>query len=89
VKLEVLTKENKLKLFSKSVEVGEYQSEINCKAQGEKLKITFNYKFLLDGLINVKKPEVEIYFNGQNQPALIKPQKQEDYQYIVMPIKEV
>jgi len=68
-------------------DIGENLSFINAKIKGEKVSISFNWKFLLDGLNNIKSDEVILCLNGDSGPALIKPTKEDDYLYVVMPVK--
>lgn len=87
VKLSALKKEGKLKLFSQSAEIGKNESYFSCKIEGEDIEVSFNYKFLLDGLNNIKSSEVLFELSGQDGPGVLKPVGDESYLYILMPIK--
>lgn len=54
---------------------------------GSQLKISFNYHFLLDGLYSIKEDEVVIKLNKEINPGLIHGKSDDNFSYILMPIK--
>ncbi len=54
---------------------------------GNSLEISFNYRFLLDGLNSAKGEEVFIGLNKESNPGLIKEKQDDNFVYILMPIK--
>jgi len=54
---------------------------------GNQLKISFNYRFLLDGLNSIKEDEVLIGLNKEINPGLIRGKSDSSFSYILMPIK--
>ena len=54
---------------------------------GDPLKISFNYHFLLDGLHSIKEDEVIIELNKEVNPGLIHGKSDDNFSYILMPIK--
>ena len=76
-----------LEVFSNNNEVGNHQTKINSEIKGEDVNITFNWRYLLDGLKNINNEEIVLEFNGDQKPAVIKPAKSADFFYILMPIK--
>jgi len=87
VKIKTELKENKIKLFSQSPDIGEYQSSIAGKIKGEPIDISFNHHFLIDGLSNIKSSEVIFGLSGGSGPGVLKPVGDDSYIYVVMPIK--
>jgi len=87
VKLTIDTKKNKVKIYSESPEIGKNESFITAKAKGEDMEVSFNYKFLISGLQNIKSSEVILELNGDDGPGVIKPVGDENYIYVSMPIK--
>jgi DNA polymerase III sliding clamp (beta) subunit (PCNA family) len=55
--------------------------------KGEKADVSFNHRFLIDGLLNTKGEELNFEINGADGPAALKPLTDQNYLYIVMPIK--
>lgn len=87
VKLTVQPKDNQLKIYSESPEVGKNESYLPVKIKGEPIEISFNYRFLISGLQNIKSSEVIFELNGEEGPGVLKPVGDESYIYVSMPIK--
>jgi len=87
VKIKIDPNKKIIEAFSQSPEVGEYQSSIAGKIKGEPIEISFNHRFLLDGLLSVKSSEVIFELNGDSGPGVLKPVGDDSYIYVVMPIK--
>lgn len=76
-----------IKIISSSQEVGESEYLLPAKIKGEKVQITFNWKFILDGLRNIKSSQINIGFNGEEKPSIIRSPEETSLLYILMPIK--
>jgi len=87
VKIKTGVKENRVEIFSQSSEIGEYQSSVLGKVKGDPIEISFNHRFLLDGLLSIKTPEVVIELNKETGPGVLKAVGDDTYIYVVMPIK--
>lgn len=87
VKLEVDPKKDGIEILSQNPELGEYKSFTPGKVKGEKVEVSFNHRFLLDGILNIKGNDLLFETNGPDGPAALKPPSDQDYIYIVMPMK--
>lgn len=88
IKLKIDPKKNFLEIISSGEEFGEGKSNlIPKKISGEKLDISFNWRFLLDGVLNLKSSEFSFEFQNDSSAAIIRPVGDLSYFYIVMPIK--
>ena len=87
VKIKADPRENKIEIFSQSSEIGEYQSSVPGKVGGEPVEISFNHRFLLDGLLSIKTPEIMLELNKETGPGVLKAVGDDTYIYVVMPIK--
>lgn len=76
-----------IKIHSLSQEFGESEYILSSKIKGNAQEIAFNWKYLLDGLKNIKTTNVNFGFNGENKPSLIKSPDDTSLLYILMPIK--
>ena len=85
VKLKINKKEGKLEILSQNPDYGEFKSEIFPKIEGEDISISFNHKFLIDGISSIDEKEFDFLFTDPEGPAILKPS--EDYFYVLMPIK--
>jgi len=86
VKLNV-TNDGKLVVSSEETKVGEEKAEVMVKIEGENNKISLNAQYLLDVLTYIGEDKILFIMNDKVSPATIKPLKDEDYVYIIMPLK--
>lgn len=79
---------NKILVSSYSGASGESQIEVRSESSGVENEITINYRYLLDGLSNIEGPRVKLSLLNSNTPCLLRPEKDNKYLYIVMPIRQ-
>lgn len=79
---------NKILISSYSGASGESQIEVSSDNQGEDNEITINFRYLLDGLNNIDGARVRIGLVNPNTPCLLTSEKDDNYLYIVMPIRQ-
>lgn len=89
VRLAVLAEKKQLQISAANSQVGEEVSTIagNISKGGDN-EIVFNFRYLLDGLNAIIDKEVLVQIVDNNNPGLIKPVGQNNYQYIIMPIRQ-
>ncbi|KPJ55545.1 hypothetical protein AMJ49_06905 [Parcubacteria bacterium DG_74_2] len=87
IKLKAVPSKKELEIFSQSPELGENKSSLPCKITGKEIKVSFNWKFLIEGLANIKSSEVNFEMNKEEGPSVLKPVGDATYLYVVMPIK--
>ena len=87
VKIKTNLNKNELEIFNQNKDIGEYNSKLPVKIIGENIEVCFNYKFLIDGISNIKSSEIILELNGDDGPAILKPVGDDTYIYVVMPIK--
>lgn len=75
-------------ISSASGSTGENIVNIEAEVKGEDNGAIVNYQYLLDGLNNMDEESVKIEVIDNNTPVMIKPTREKDYLYIVMPIKQ-
>jgi len=80
-----------VEIFSQNPDLGEnsgfVQGRIKREPDSKETSISFNYRFLIDGISNIKDSEVVLELNGEDGPAAVKSKTDSSYIYIVMPIK--
>jgi DNA polymerase-3 subunit beta len=81
-------KSNKLVVYSSSGQSGESRIELPCQQNGNDNEITINFRYLLDGLNNISDDEINLKVISDNSPCMLSPTKEENYFYIVMPIRQ-
>ncbi len=87
VKVNILVKKKMVEITAQSADVGENKSQIAAEIEGESQEVAYNWRYLLDGLNNIAGRDVFIGANSDQAPTIIKATGDEDYLYVVMPIK--
>jgi DNA polymerase-3 subunit beta len=87
IKVKIDPKQNRVVFLSQNSDLGDYQSFLTGKVEGKPCEISFNHRFLLDGLLNIKNSEIVLQLTGGEGPGVLKPKGDPSYLYLVMPIK--
>lgn len=87
VRIEMSEDLKYLTLRSSSYEVGESEHLLSVKAEGKPLSLSFNWKFLSDGLKHINSDTVLFGFNSEQKPSLIQSPQDETYLYVITSIK--
>ncbi len=88
VNLNISPDEGEIVIKSSNTDLGNYETKIKGRATGNTVDISFNYRFILDGLINIKSSEVIFEVNNEDNPGVLKPVGKSDFLYVVMPVKK-
>lgn len=81
------TDNGNLTITAESGSVGSAHEEIEIVKQGEDTKMAFSARYLLDVLGVIETEAIEMELSGEVNQALIRPQGQYDYLYVVMPMQ--
>lgn len=87
IDLNFLVKEQEVEILSQNPEVGEFKTKIPAKIKGKDIKIAFNFKFLIDGVLGLEEKEFLFQLVNPENPTILRPLESKDYFYILMPIK--
>lgn len=87
IKCEAKPDKKGLEVSSQDPDLGRNKSFLPAKVEGERTEVSFNWRFLKDGLSNIGTKEVIFELNGSGGAAVLKPTGETDYIYVVMPIK--
>ncbi len=74
-------------IFSCVTSVGKAIDSCECENEGNELEIGFNAKYLLDALKATESEKVKLNFNGAISPMLITPVENDEFTYMVMPMR--
>lgn len=85
--IKIKNDDKNLEILSQDLELGENSSILEAKIEGEPVEISFNYKFILDGVSRVKTKNAILELQGASGAGVIKAEEGVDYIYVVMPIK--
>lgn len=76
-----------LNLKADTPEAGNSQDEIEITYNGEDITIAFNYRYLLECFKNIESEEFIICMDTNLSATVIKPDNEEDFIYLVMPVQ--
>lgn len=86
IKLE--SKEDIVVISSNIPEIGNVEEKITVeKEKGENIKIAFNSKFMMDSIRVIESDELELLFNGEFKPIIIKNPESDDLIQLILPIR--
>jgi len=88
VNLDFPKNKNKAVVSSELGQTGENVAELDAEVSGEDNGVVVNHRYLLDGLNNIEGENVKIEIIDSNTPCLLKEEKDADYLYVIMPIKQ-
>lgn len=81
------TEENGLKISPKNADKETNFSFIDAEIKGEKIKIAFNYRFLIDFLNNFSSKKIIIELLRSDAPAVFKGYDVKNFLHIIMPVR--
>ena len=77
----------KMEITSNNPELGDAKEEIEVDYSGKDMKIGFNARYILEVLTSMHEDTVQIEFNDQLSPGLVRPHKDNSYTCVVMPMR--
>jgi DNA polymerase-3 subunit beta len=86
VKIRFLEGKKALEIFSVEESVGENNYVLPAKIHGKAEELSFNWRYLLDGLKAIPREEISFGVNDDNRPSILKSANDQSYFYILMPI---
>ncbi|MBI2587870.1 DNA polymerase III subunit beta [Candidatus Azambacteria bacterium] len=87
VVLEGNPEKGTLAIRSGEGDVGEYEATMPAHGSGDAVTVTFNHRYLLDGLGALEGEEVKLAFSGEAAPGLLQDPNEKRFLYLLMPIK--
>ncbi len=78
---------NRMEISSNSPELGDAKETIDVDYTGRDLRIAFNAKYILDVLNSMHEETVQMQFNDQLSPGLVRPINDDSYTCVVMPMR--
>ncbi|MEK7650802.1 MAG: DNA polymerase III subunit beta [Patescibacteria group bacterium] len=86
VTLKVRPEEQLVEMESRSGEVGEDTSLLPATISGEELIISFNSRYLIEGLQSVMSDKVFLQFNGKTKAIVVTGAGEQAFTYLIMPL---
>lgn len=66
---------------------GESVTELDVNYEGEEMTVAFNPKYLVEGVDACPGDEIAIYFLDELKPAVLRGDPEEDFLYLLMPVR--
>lgn len=85
--IRMVLSDNNLKLISTNTEQEEAEEELEITYNQEALDIGFNVTYLIDVLNNTQQDNINFSFADANSSCLITVPEDDDYKYVVMPMR--
>ncbi len=86
--ISIAFKNNEVTISSSSSQTGENKVSLEADVSGAEDEIFINFKYLLDGLNNIKSEQIIMKIIDNNYPCIIVPKDVDNFLYLVMPIKQ-
>lgn len=88
VKIKIKPDKQEIELEGENPEVGHSNSVLQAKIEGkDKAEVSFNWRFLADGLGQIKSKELVFSLSKDDGPAVLQAQNEADYFYLLMPLR--
>lgn len=78
-----------LEIYSESDVLGKnnYRVPVSMKGEGKEMEISFNWKYILDGLKIYRSEDIVLGITEAEKPVVVKSKKEKKVVYVVMPIR--
>jgi len=81
------TENDQLTISAKAESEGKAEVQVPIEIDGEKLKVAFNYQYLLDPLLAIEEDNIALSYGGSLDPGVIKLPSDPSYTYVIMPVR--
>lgn len=88
VSLKFLPDKKEVNVSATNIQLGENITRIDGEVEGEENNIVFNYRYLIEGVQNINTEDSVLEINSSMNPGVLKPKDEDNYLYIIMPIKQ-
>ncbi|HZZ99684.1 MAG TPA: DNA polymerase III subunit beta [Candidatus Paceibacterota bacterium] len=74
-------------IVAKNSDKGEIETVVPVLLKNEPFEISINFRYILDGLKHISTPDVTLDFTGQGGPLVLRPNQQDSFTYLIMPLR--
>lgn len=86
VNLIINPKEKVFELSSQNNEIGENKTNLSAAISGEKVELSFNYKYFIDCFQSLNVDSVSLKLNEANKPIIVSGVSDNSFLYLIMPM---
>ena len=76
-----------LEIAASNPDVGEYRTTCQAALTGKEISMSFNWRYIMDGIQALDDEEIFFGCNKESSPALMRNKSHQAYTYVVMPIR--
>ncbi len=88
VSFDLNQSEQSVGVSATSAQMGEHSATIESSVVGEENSILLNYRYVIEGLQHLSGEMAELHMNSADTPCLLRSSGNQDFIYIVMPIRQ-
>lgn len=81
--------EDSILIESHSQEIGRVHEQTPAQLEGDSLQISYNSRYIMEGLRACQSEEVYLNFSGTSSPTMTKPVDGDDFLYVTMPLRSI
>lgn len=85
--LKLTFSEGELRISAETPDIGDAAEAMPAPYAGEELEMAFNPQYLIEGIDSIPTDEVVFQLTSALRPGLLRPAGEEDFSYLVMPIR--
>jgi len=78
-----------VKFFASNQDVGEHASLIEAAVVGEEFSVKYNWRYLGDGINQLRSEYILFSLSGDQTPLLIKDKSDSSFLYLIMPMRGI
>lgn len=82
------TAQRRIRVSAVDPDKGDHTATIPTEGSGDPLEVSFNYRYLLDGVEAITTDELELSATTTASPAVLKPRGDPSFRYVLMPIRK-
>lgn len=87
IRFDINQESQTVQLSTIAQDIGSAQETISCEVSGEDNEIAFNYAYILDGLSVISAKNVFMEIQNPMKPGIFKTDDEENFLYLIMPVR--
>ncbi|MBU4351183.1 DNA polymerase III subunit beta [Candidatus Parcubacteria bacterium] len=88
VKIRINQHDQKIELEGQNLDIGQSISILTAEIEGNgEMGVSFDWRFLMDGLAQIKTKDLIFSINKDEGPAVLRPRDDSSYLYLLMPLR--
>ena len=88
VKMKIKQESQRIELEGQNSDIGQSVSSLSAEIEGNgNMEVSFNWRFLIDGLNQIKNKDFVFTINKDEGPAVLRPKGDPSYLYLLMPLR--